>query len=99
MGNPLEQLNIMRVVLSGNPLNHLLVQYFKPHCIQPDLLFELYAELSNSVRNACTSEAALALLSCLDIEHAGNQMPSNQFSSLMPVRIFFDNLKKFLDDI
>lgn len=78
----------MRVVLAGNPLNHFLVQNFTPYCIQPALLFQLYAELSNSVRNATTSEAALSLLSRLDIEHAGNQMPPNQFSSLMPVFVF-----------
>lgn len=80
----------MRVVLSGNPLNHFLVEHFTPHCVPPAQLFQLYAELSASVRNATTSEAALSLLSRLDIAHAGEQMPPNQFSSLMPV--IFENL-------
>uniref|UniRef100_A0A915D0Z2 Uncharacterized protein n=1 Tax=Ditylenchus dipsaci TaxID=166011 RepID=A0A915D0Z2_9BILA len=88
--NPAEQLNLMRVVLGGNPLNHFLIQHFTPHCIPPEMLFQLYSELSNSVRNASTSEASLALLSRLDIEHAGNQMPANHFSDLMPV--IFENM-------
>ncbi|KAH7702312.1 CRE-EPG-5 protein, partial [Aphelenchoides avenae] len=88
--NASEQVNLMRVVLSGNPLNHFLVEHFTPHCVPPAQLFQLYAELSASVRNATTSEAALSLLSRLDIAHAGEQMPPNQFSSLMPV--IFENL-------
>lgn len=89
--NPVEQLNLMRVVLAGNPLNHLLVDHFTPHCVQPpELLAQLYSELSASVRQTGTSLSALALLRRMDIEHAGRQLPPNQFRSLMPV--MFENL-------
>uniref|UniRef100_A0A914HKU6 Ectopic P granules protein 5 homolog n=1 Tax=Globodera rostochiensis TaxID=31243 RepID=A0A914HKU6_GLORO len=89
--NPAEQLNLMRVVLADNPLNHLLVDFFTPHCVQPpELLAQLYAELSASVRQTGTSLAALALLRRLDIKHAGRQLPPNQFRALMPV--MFENL-------
>lgn len=70
-------------------LNHLLVLYFTPHCVSPELLFQLYSELSNSIQDAKTSESSLALLSRLDIENANNRMSSNQFILLMPVLFFF----------
>ncbi|CAK5034589.1 unnamed protein product [Meloidogyne enterolobii] len=88
---PEEQMNLMAVVLAGNPLNHLLVEHFTPHCVQPpDLLAKLYSNLSLAVRQPNTSKAALSLLRRLDIEHAGRQLPSNQFQSLIPV--MFENL-------
>lgn len=68
-----------------NLFNHFLVPHFTPHCIAPALLFQLYFELLNSVRDANTSEASLSLLSRLDIENAGNRMPEDQFLALMPV--------------
>lgn len=81
----------MSVVLAGNPLNHLLVEHFTPHCVQPpELLAKLYSNLSSAVRQPDTSTAALSLLRCLDIEHAGRQLPSNQFQALIPV--MFENL-------
>lgn len=86
----------MRVVLAGNPLNHFVVEHFTPHCVPAALLFQLYTELSASVRNSTTSEAALSLLSRLDIAHAGEQLPPNQFSSLMPV--IFENLASVTDN-
>lgn len=88
---PEEQTNLMAVVLAGNPLNHLLLEHFTPHCVQPpDLLAKLYSNLSAAVRQSSTSTAALSLLRRLDIEHAGRQLPSNQFQALIPV--MFENL-------
>lgn len=83
--NENEQPNLMRIVLSGSPLNHFLVEHFTPYCVPPAQLFQSYTELSASVRNATTSEAALSLLCRLDIAHAGEQMSPNQFASLMLV--------------
>lgn len=85
----------MKLVLSGNPLSHYIVEHFTPHCVSPDQLFHLYTELSRAVRNPSTSNASLALISRLDIEHAGQQMPPNQFSSLMPV--IFENMASVVD--
>lgn len=80
----------MRLVLSGNSISHLIVIHFTPHCVPPEQLFHLYSELSRAVRNQSTATASLALLSRLDIEHAGQQMPPNQFSNLMPM--IFENM-------
>jgi hypothetical protein len=81
----------MRIVIGENPLNQFLVEHFTPHCVQPpEQLAKIYAELSNAVRQPATSETALKLLRRLDIEHAGKQLPPNQFHQLMPV--MFENL-------
>lgn len=87
---PSEQVNLMRLVLGGSPLNHFLFNHFTPHCVLPDQLFHIYSELSRSVRTTSTTVASLELLKRLDIERAGDRMPPNQFSSLMP--IIFENL-------
>uniref|UniRef100_A0A914C964 Ectopic P granules protein 5 homolog n=1 Tax=Acrobeloides nanus TaxID=290746 RepID=A0A914C964_9BILA len=94
-GYPNEQFSLMRMVLHGNPLNHYIVDHFTPHCVPPDQLFHLYTELSRAVRNPSTSMTSLALLSRLDIQHAGQQMPTNQFSALMPV--IFENLASVVE--
>lgn len=87
----MEQLKLMRVILGRtNPLSHLLVEYFTPQCVQPQLLAQLYGELSNAVRQPTTAEYALSLLRRLDIVHAGRQLPPYQFHDLMP--IMFENL-------
>ena len=82
---PAEQFNLMQLVLSGSPLSHFLYDHFTPHCVPADQLFRLYSELSRCVRNQATSAASLELLMRLDIQHAGDKMPANQFSSLMPI--------------
>lgn len=85
----------MRLALSGNSLSNCIFEHFTPHCVPPEQLFQLYTELSRAMRNPSTSNASLALLSRLDIEHAGQQMPPNQFSSLMPV--IFENMASVVE--
>lgn len=72
--NPHEQHNLMRVILSGSHLAHLLTTYFTPHCVPPAELLNLYTSLSKAVRDPITSSAALALLSQLDIKNAGDRL-------------------------
>jgi hypothetical protein len=83
-------MNILRLVLSGNPLNVYIVPNFTPHCVEADVLFSLYGELSTAVRNSASTEASLALLERLDIDNTNNQLPPHHFSALMPV--IFENL-------
>ncbi|VDK64397.1 unnamed protein product [Onchocerca ochengi] len=93
--NPHEQHNLMRVILSGSHLTHLLTPYFTPHCIPPTELLNLYTSLSKAVRDPVTSLAALTLLSRLDIKKAGDRLPPHQFSQLMPAA--FENLISISD--
>ncbi|KAK6103303.1 hypothetical protein QQG55_11970 [Brugia pahangi] len=93
--NPQEQHNLMRVILNGSHLAHLLTPYFTPHCVPPDDLFNLYTSLSKAVRDPTTASVALALLSQLDIKNAGNRLPPHQFSQLMPAA--FENLISISD--
>lgn len=88
-GNPNEQLNLMRLVLSQNPMNVYIVKNFTPHCLQPDALLSLYGELSTVMRSSSSTETSLSLLERLDIENA-SQLPPHHFSSLMPV--IFENM-------
>ncbi|KAI6196551.1 hypothetical protein M3Y94_01122800 [Aphelenchoides besseyi] len=83
-----EQMNLLRIVLAGHPLD--VTRFFTPHCVSSDELLKLYMELSSGIRNASTKEASMALLKRLDIQYAGEKLPSNQFSSLLPV--IFENL-------
>uniref|UniRef100_A0A158Q6Q3 Ectopic P granules protein 5 homolog n=1 Tax=Elaeophora elaphi TaxID=1147741 RepID=A0A158Q6Q3_9BILA len=93
--NPLEQHNLMRVILSGSHLAHLLTPYFTPHCVPAAELLNLYTSLSKAVRDPITSPPALALLSQLDIKNAGDRLPPHQFSQLMPAA--FENLISISD--
>ncbi|CAG9533161.1 unnamed protein product [Cercopithifilaria johnstoni] len=95
--NPHEQHNLMRVILNGFHLAHLLTPCFTPHCVPPAELLNLYTSLSKAVRNPVTSSAALALLSQLDIKNAGDRLPPHQFSELMPVA--FENLISISDTL
>ncbi|CAD5214889.1 unnamed protein product [Bursaphelenchus xylophilus] len=88
--NPSEQLNILRIVLSGNPLNVYIIPHFSPHCVNSTELIRIYTELSTAVRAPSTAESALALLQRLDFVKAGRLLPPDQFSALMPV--IFENL-------
>ncbi|KAL3994190.1 hypothetical protein ACH3XW_20725 [Acanthocheilonema viteae] len=88
--NPHEQHNLMRVILSGSHLAHLLTPYFTPQCVPPAELLDLYTSLSKATRDPVTSSTALALLSQLDIKNAGDRLPPYQFSQLMPAA--FENL-------
>lgn len=72
--NPHEQQKLMRVILNGSHLAHLLMPYFTPHCVPAAHLLNLYTSLSKSVRDPITSSAALALLSQLDIKNAGDRL-------------------------
>ncbi|KAI6234126.1 hypothetical protein M3Y99_00847100 [Aphelenchoides fujianensis] len=86
--HPAEQMNLLRIVISGHPLD--VSEFFTPHSVSADELHKLYTELSSGIRNASTKEASMALLKRLDIQHAGQKLPPNQFSSLLPV--IFENL-------
>uniref|UniRef100_A0A915PW17 Uncharacterized protein n=1 Tax=Setaria digitata TaxID=48799 RepID=A0A915PW17_9BILA len=94
--NPKEQHNLMRVILSGSHLTHLLISNFTPHCVPSTKLLDLYSSLSKAVRDPVTSPAALALLSQLDIKNAGDRLPPHQFSQLMPAA--FENLISISDN-
>uniref|UniRef100_A0A7E4VFV3 HECT domain-containing protein n=1 Tax=Panagrellus redivivus TaxID=6233 RepID=A0A7E4VFV3_PANRE len=82
---PEQQFTLMRKVLSGLPLNHILIEHFTPHVVPPDQLYQLYNELSEAAHKPPTAAAALALLRCLDIKTAGESMPANQFSKLQSI--------------
>lgn len=88
--NPNEQMNLLRLILAGNPLNVHIVDNFTPQCVPADLLLSLYGELSTAVRKSVSAEASLALLERLDISNSNNRLPPHHFSSLMPV--IFENL-------
>jgi hypothetical protein len=88
--NPNEQMNLLRLVLSGNPLNVYIIKNFTPQCVDADSLLSLYAELSSAVRNSSSTEASLSLMERLDIDDSNNQLPPHHFSSLMPV--IFENM-------
>ncbi|CAD5210574.1 unnamed protein product [Bursaphelenchus okinawaensis] len=88
--NPHEQLNILRTVLSANPLNVYIIPHFSPHCVSATELIRIYNELSTAVRAPSTAESGLSLLQRLDFEKAGRLLPPDQFSALMPV--IFENL-------
>lgn len=84
--NPHEQHNLMRVILSGSHLTHLLTPYFTPHCIPPTELLNLYTSLSKAVRDPVTSLAALTLLSRLDIKKAGDRLVFISLKFLLKIK-------------
>lgn len=88
--NPAEQMNILRLVLSGNPLNIYITSHFSPYCVNSNELVKIYNELSSAVRLPASAEAGLSLMNRIDFQKAGLLLPPEEFAALLPV--IFQNM-------